>query len=480
MGRKITEFDGNVQLFRVVVENSLDGVRLIDKNGNIKYSSPSTSKILGYSSSEYLRLNIIDLIHPEDKDKYKAAIQDLIDHPNKTIHLRYRIKHKNRKWRVMEGIGRNFLDVPQINGILSTYQDITGQVEAQDRLWRTNQTLKTIIQASPLAVYVVDMQGRVLMWSKVAEKMFGWKSYEVLGKHLPIVQDEVKDEHQELMDILKSGKSFTRETVRQRNDGSLFDVSISAAPMFDEQRNVISIIAITSDITERRNLEKQKDDFMGIASHELKTPVTSLRAYAQVLERRFTKKNDTESAQLMQKMDAQIGKLTSLIRDLLDVTKIESDKLLFHEEIFPVNTLIDEIIEEVQRTTEEHKIIKKGTTDRKIKGDRDRVGQVLTNLLTNAAKYSPDSDKIVVNVGEKDTMIQVSVKDSGVGIPKDAQKQIFDRFYRVETAHHATIPGIGLGLYISSQIVSRMGGKIWFRSTIGKGTTFYFALPFYR
>lgn len=465
------------RLFKSITDNSLDGVRLIDENGKILYASLSTSRILGYSVAEYKKLNIVDLVHPEDKERYRQSMRDLIADPKKPVYLRYRIKHKNGTWRWMDGVGRNFLNDPDIKGMLSTYQDITERKEVEDRLWNTNQTLKTIIQASPLAVYVVGASGKVIMWSKMAEKMFGWKANEVLGKKLPIVQKEMQAEFKEHMQTLLNGSMFTSETVRVRKDGTYFDVSISAAPILDERGKTDSIVAIAMDITERKRLEKQKDEFMAIASHELKTPVTSLKAYTQVLEKRFRKKGDIESAGFLRKMDGQIDKLTVLIRDLLDVTKIEGGKLQFSNELFAVNSFVDEVIEEVQRTTDKHTIVKKGSTNKKIYGDRDRIGQVLTNFLTNAVKYSPDSREIVVAVKEQPDAIKISVKDFGIGIPKDAQSSIFQRFYRVASPHHDTIPGIGLGLYISSEIIHRQGGKIGFNSRENQGTTFYFSVP---
>lgn len=465
------------RLFKSITDNSLDGVRLIDENGKILYASLSTSRILGYSVAEYKKLNIIDLVHPEDRERYKQSMRDLIANPKKPVYLRYRIQHKNGTWRWMDGVGRNFLNDPDIKGMLSTYQDITERKVVEDRLWNTNQTLKTIIQASPLAVYVVDTSGTVIMWSTMAEKMFGWKAREIIGEKLPIVQEEMRSEFDNHMKKLLSGGTFTSETVRMRKDRTLFDVSISAAPILDENGKTESIVAIAMDITERKRLEKQKDEFMAIASHELKTPVTSLKAYAQVLEKRFRKKGDDESASFLQKMDGQIDKLTVLIRDLLDVTKIEGGKLQFSNSLFAVRPFVDEIIEEVQRTTEKHKIIKRGSTDKKIYGDRDRIGQVLTNFLTNAVKYSPDSEKVLVSVKENDDFVKIGVRDFGIGIPKHAQESIFQRFYRVVSPHHNTIPGIGLGLYISAEIIKRQGGTIGFKSREHEGTTFYFTVP---
>lgn len=231
------------------------------------------------------------------------------------------------------------------------------------------------------------------------------------------------------------------------------------------------------DITKRKNMERQKDEFIGIASHELKTPVTSIKAYTQVLYKRFMREGNAQAAHLLQKMDNQIDKLTSLISDLLDATKIESGKLRLFKEEFSVDTLIKDVVEEMQRTTEHHVITIHGEAKCKVYGDKDRISQVIVNLLSNAIKYSPEATEIDVEVISVKNNVQISVKDYGVGIPKKLQKNIFKRFFRVEGSRELTFPGLGLGLYISAEIIKRHKGIIWVESDTNKGSTFRFTLP---
>ena len=176
-------------------------------------------------------------------------------------------------------------------------------------------------------------------------------------------------------------------------------------------------------------------------------------------------------------MGTQIDKLTKLIEDLIDVTKVESGKLQLHETEFDLLPLIDEVIEEMQRTTTQHTILKEGTIQRTIQGDRDRIGQALTNLLSNAIKYSPHADTILVKILPDDEQVTVSVQDFGLGIPQEKQEQIFQRFYRADEKELETIPGMGLGLYISAEMIKRQGGTIGFESTPGDGSTFFFSVP---
>lgn len=236
---------------------------------------------------------------------------------------------------------------------------------------------------------------------------------------------------------------------------------------------------IRKDKALKRNkeLEAQKDNFLAIASHELKTPVTSIKAYGQVLQKMFNQKGDTIAVAAIKKMDAQINKLTVLISDLLDVTKIQSGKLYMNLEYFNFNELLHEIVDELQVTATKHRLVKEFGTEAQLFGDRDRTGQVITNFITNAIKYSPEGGDIFIRSTVAGQKIILGVQDFGIGIPKDEAAKVFERFYRVTGSKHNTIPGLGLGLYISSEIIKRQGGKIWVESTEGKGSTFFFSLP---
>lgn len=234
--------------------------------------------------------------------------------------------------------------------------------------------------------------------------------------------------------------------------------------------------SLEEEIERRKQLENQKDEFMAVVSHELKTPVTSIKAYTQVLHKNFQKKGDIKAATSLGKMGNQINKLTSLIEDLLDVTKIEAGKLQFRQQQFNIHELVEEIIDEIKHTTT-HKIIKKGTINTVIHADRERIGQAVTNFLTNAIKYSPTSDKIVVSLKTNTASVTISVQDFGLGINKKQLPYVFDRFFREPGVKQETFPGLGLGLYISSEIIKRHNGRIWVESEKGAGSTFSFSLP---
>ena len=252
---------------------------------------------------------------------------------------------------------------------------------------------------------------------------------------------------------------------------------VRALPLRDDKGEILKWYGSNTDISEQKELQRQKDDFLGIASHELKTPVTSIKAYTQLMEVKFAQAGDLENSKLAHKMDKQVNRLTSLIGDLLDVTKINSGRMQFNEEVFDFDQMVEDVIDDFRQTTPKHQIKKELSFKRVFKGDRDRIWQVVTNLISNAVKYSPEADRIILSTEYKDDAVVFCVQDFGIGIKSEKQDRVFEQFYRVSGSREHTFPGLGLGLYISSEIVKRLGGKIWVNSIEDKGSTFCFSLP---
>lgn len=220
-----------------------------------------------------------------------------------------------------------------------------------------------------------------------------------------------------------------------------------------------------------------RDEFISVASHELKTPLTSLKLYLQVLQKQLEKNNSDTYNRPMQKMNEQIDRLTQLINDLLHVSKLQHGKLEFTLEEVDLNELIKDAIEIIQSTDIHHRIIFHGRITKKIIIDKHRISQVITNLLSNAIKYSPEADKVVITLQEKNNEVRIAVQDFGIGIDKIHLKKIFQQFYRVDNSYEKSYPGLGLGLYIAYEIVQRHGGTMQVTSKKNVGSTFSFTLP---
>lgn len=228
---------------------------------------------------------------------------------------------------------------------------------------------------------------------------------------------------------------------------------------------------------EIRQAYEQKDEFVSMASHELKTPVTSLKGFTFVLQRRLSKSGDEQSLHYLSRMDAQLNKLSKLIRELLDISRIQTGKLELQQAPFDLDTFVKETVENVQAATTTHHLLVEGKAQVYVFGDKDRLEQVLINLLTNAIKYSPQANNVVVYVARDEKCAIVRVQDFGIGIDEIYQQKIFERFYQVTDPEEKTYPGLGIGLYISKEIIERHNGRLEVHSRKGEGATFTIILP---
>jgi two-component system CheB/CheR fusion protein len=369
-----------------------------------------------------------------------------------------------------------------VDGILVHAVDVTESVLARRRAEESEERFRTLADNMSQFAWMADETGSIFWYNQrwydytgtTLDEMYGW------GWRMVHHPDHVERVVAKISACFQSGEIWEDTFPLRGKDGEYRWFLSRAVPIRDATGKVMRWFGTNTDVTERRNLELQKDDFIAIASHELKTPVTSLKASAQLLARRFRAAGDERSAELLGKMDNQLNKLTKIIGDLLDDTKIERGKLVLQQSEFDYGELVRETIEEVQRTAPRHEIACDPLPAMTLHGDRARLGQVLTNLLNNAIKYSPQADRDEVTAALADGQIVTRVRDFGIGIPEDKQAKVFDRFFRVsgpEGEEHQAYPGLGLGLYISADIVGHHHGRIWVESAPGGGSTFAFSLP---
>jgi PAS domain S-box-containing protein len=468
----------------VILKNIADGVTVQDVSGKLVYANQRAAQLSGYKSVKGLLSappgDFLKRFEMLREDGSPIQLKDLpgrraiAGEENPSMIIVYinkvtkAIKWSNVRASLITRKGEQPL-------IVNTIQDITDLKKIEQEQSR----LAAIVESSDDAIISKALDGTIISWNTGAYRLFGYTNKEIIGKNIThLIPKYLWPEEIEIVEKIRNGERLHHfETIRIKKDGSKVPVSLSLSPIKNNNGTITGISTIARDITKQKEFEKQRDDFISIATHELKTPVTSVKAYAQVLENIFLKKKDQKSAHYLAKMDSQLNKLTNLIGDLLDVNKIQSGQLHFNPQTFDLNLLINEIIEELQRTTQKHKIIKKLIGSKKVHADRERIGQVLTNLISNAIKYSPLADKIIVSTKIENEALIVGVKDFGIGIPKNKQDKIFDKFFRISGPRNETFPGMGLGLHISSEFVKRQGGKIWLKSVEGKGSVFYFSLP---
>lgn len=384
---------------------------------------------------------------------------------------------------------------PSPEGITVTAQDTTErrvteehQQALQHQIESEQARLQEVFNQMPGGVVIAEAPGgKILMGNQQVEDIFrhpvlpspSLHEYnEWAGFHLDN-GEPVKSEESPLARAIATGEVVRGEDYEYlRGDGTCCVIRLNAAPIRDTQDNIIAGVVTITDVTEQRELEQRKDEFISIASHELKTPITTIKALTQLLKRKLERQGLTESAASLTKIETNVNKLTRLANDLLDVSKIQAGRLDYAEKSVDMNALMRDIVETAQQISTTHTISLHGMVQKNIIGDGDRLTQVFVNLLTNAIKYSPQANNVDVFLAEEEDKITVSMQDYGMGISKEEQAKIFDRFYRVSDEKHLSVPGLGMGLYIACEIVKRHGGDITVTSEEGKGTTFFVSLPF--
>ncbi len=446
----------------------------------------------------------LTFVHPDD-------LQQVISNSKETmitgrlVETPYRIISKTGTIKYFRSSG-NFSGEAVNPLLIGTVQDISKDVAAAEELVEKENYLNQIISNAPDAVIVINEKSIINLWNAKTEQIFGWKAAEVVGLNLTdiIVPTQHRQAHQDGMQrFLKTGEARilnkTLELTALNKKGKEFPISITISQATQQGKKLF--IAFLRDITfEKRTIElaisnrslikanaeleaaqklseellKQRDEFISIASHEMKTPLTTAKGYIELLLLTLSEENQTTL--YATKANQAVERLHNLVSELLDASKIQNGQLNYTITTFDFNKMVDETIEEIQYSTKTHRIQKTGCYSQQITGDRGRLQQVLINLLSNAIKYSPNADKVLVKIEQLDGKIQVSVQDFGVGMSGGHLNKIFDRYYRVQE-HAIHFQGLGIGLYISYNIIERHNGTMFAESEPEKGSTFYFTLP---
>lgn len=474
---------GEQRRLLALLENSNDFVSLSDINGNVSYVNKAGLKMMGLDSLEEAKRHNTEYVMPGETDRVKYTIyKALLETGSWSGEVNYR-HFKTGEPIPIQGTTMIVYDstTHEPQGRATIARDLRPERAAQKALMESEQLFRSIATALPLILWMSDTKGKITFinhkWIDFLGLPGAHEQFDSDAWYSAIVQEDLHQTIQHYAHAMQTATTLSMEYRIRRADGRIVWTYSLGQPQYDAQGNYTGFLGYTIDISTQKELQRQKDEFIGIASHELKTPVTSIKAYTQLLKEIFTQRGDSIETQMLTKMDGQITKLSNLIADLLDVTKIHAGKLQFNDAYFNFDKMAEEVVDELQRTTQRHQIVKQFSGVGMVYGDEHRLAQVVTNFLTNAIKYSPHANKIVVITTIEDGHAKLCVQDFGIGIPADNQDKVFEQFYRVSNNKQHLYPGLGLGLYISSEIIRREGGKIGVESTEGQGSTFYFMLP---
>ncbi len=512
------------------------GVFEWDIPSDIVQWSPQLEKLYGLHAGEFTgnQKQWLDMMHPDDRERIVKEFNEQIKNSENT-EFEFRIILPDTTVRWIYGKAQVFFD-----GNKKPMRVVGINVDVSQRKQAIINSL-FLAEASKILSSSLDYETTLKNVASLAvSQIADWCSIEMINKEGALQQIAVIHKNPEkvvwalklrkdyptnlqadvgIAKILKTGKSELYPSIteamikRSARDSKHLKLlkqigmtSVMMTPLLSEQKPVGVITFISSEAKrqftkgdllvadelairaslaiDNAKLYKKaqeavslRDDFISVASHELKTPVTSVKIFTQVLLKHAKKAADEKSITSLEKMDKQIDKLTDLIYNLLNISKIQSGRLEFEKKSFVFDDMITEVIDVMQHMAVAHKIILKGKSNCMLYGDEDRLSQVVSNLISNAIKYSPHANKVVISVAVKGEHVKVSVRDFGIGMNKEHLDKVFGRFYRVSSNEDKTFPGLGIGLYISKEIINRHNGKLWVGSTEGGGSTFHFTIP---
>ncbi|MEM9273034.1 MAG: ATP-binding protein [Cyanobacteria bacterium P01_F01_bin.143] len=371
----------------------------------------------------------------------------------------------------------------------SLQQEMSDRLEAEAALRHSEEQLRLIANGLPVLIAYVDQQQHYRFNNEAYQLWLGLSPPEIRNSHLLQVHGE--EEYREIQPYVEAaltGEMVTYERDLLLQDGSMHSLSVTYIPHIQEKDIIQGFFALTSDISDRKAIERMKDEFISVVSHELRTPLTSIHSSLKILATGKLGSLSNKGQRMLQIADEQTERLVHLVNNVLDLQRIQSGKITMNKQAAHTDKLIGEAVQTMQALAQEQAIeISVKPNNFVVWADRDYIVQALTNLLSNAIKFSPPKSTIVLSAsrnrhhknGKKQQISSIifAVQDQGQGIPQDRLETIFERFQQVDSSDSRKKGGTGLGLAICRQIVEGHGGQIWVKSRLDKGSTFYFTLP---
>jgi PAS domain S-box-containing protein len=511
--------------FRDLFDDAPVGYQELDAQGSVVRVNRTLCRMLGYEEAELLGRHIWDFEwapgEPPQETRRKFLEKLRAGDAWASVE-RVRVRKDGTLLPVWVDDRLVRDEAGRVVGLRSAQMDVSARKRAEaerDRLLEAERAaraaaeeaqgaaalLAAIVRSSDDAIIGKTLDGVITSWNAGAERLYGYTAAEVVGRPIAVlVPPERRNEVPAILARLRRGERVEHyETVRVRKDGWRVDVSVTVSPVVDGAGRVVGASAIARDVTERRAaaaererlLEAERaaraaaeaalrvrDEFLSIAAHDLRTPLTALSGYAQLLLGQLKREGQLEPervGQALQTITDQAKKLARLLDRLLDVSRVEGDKLVLERHPTDLAGLVEQVVARARANTDRHAITLAVPASLEARVDPLRLEQVLTNLVDNAIKYSPDGGPIEVVLARPGdgggAAVEMSVRDRGLGIPPEKRGQIFERFFQAHGNGH--VRGLGLGLYISRQIVELHGGEIRAEFPPDGGTRFVVRLP---
>jgi PAS domain S-box-containing protein len=452
-------------------------MQVMDTDGYILHVNEAFTHALGYTNADLRGKHCRVLFTLEDQKMNMPEMEIEKVNQHSTATDRNYIIHKDGTcvWASGESLLARNDDGTTI--IIKLIQIIHEQKLLEKFLKESHEFAESVVRSITDAVVVIDANKRIVKANNSFYHLFNINLQSIEGLYLMELNNDFlssENTEQHLSKIIDDGVASQFQFEHKNKDGIINHYLIKSS--FIEGKLVNrKILLVISDITDKAKAEQQRDDLIAFVIHELRNPLSNITLCNTLIEQSI-EESDKESAEAyLNKSNESVKRLRGLIQELYDATKAGSGSLNFSKSDFNIDDLVNEVIESVQLANTTHKIKKEGEAMVEVYADRDRINQVLTNYLINAVKYSPQADKVDVKVFIENGDAVVAVNDYGAGIPEEKIPHIFDRYYRADAS--TKIEGLGLGLYLSKQIIDAHGGRVWIKSKENEGSTFYFSIP---
>tara|TARA_R110000868_G_scaffold63100_3_gene190202 strand:- start:2682 stop:7163 length:4482 start_codon:yes stop_codon:yes gene_type:complete len=472
------------QRFRNAFSTAPQGMALVSLQGQWLEVNDQLCEMLGYSREQLLHSSFQQITHPDDLDADLQHIEELLAGEINTYEMEKRYLDSQGRiiWALLSvSLVRDSAGQPV--HFVSQIQDFSERIAAEMAIREREDYLRALLDNVLDAIITVDQQGYIETFNHAAERIFGYSHLEVSGHRATLLLPEPHRSMRAryISHFLKNGiqkmlgKDIELSAMRSNGESFTIELAVSQISYQGERR----FIAVIRDIEERKRIERMKSEFVSTVSHELRTPLTAIAGSLGLINGGALGEVPAAIQQMLQIAQDNSGRLNLLINDLLDMDKLVAGKMLFalHDEA--LQPLLEQAIEENQPYASRYQVqlkLQGPATDARVRVDKLRLAQVLANLLSNAAKFSPRGQSVEVRVQQHDAGVRISVTDHGPGVPENFQARIFSKFSQADATDTRQKGGTGLGLAISKEIIERMGGQIGFDSTVGKGATFWLEL----
>jgi PAS domain S-box-containing protein len=488
--------------YKLALQGANEGFWDYDIQKKQIYFSSRWMTMLGFTEKEETQPLTFwqELYHPEDKEGVIRAMEAHLDKRTPTFSVQYRVRRQTGEYMWVEESGKAMWDekgkparmagvtkdIGNIKRVQEVLESRTAELEhAQEKIVaeiRNVEKFQKAVDSSTQAVAITDPQGVIVYVNSAWETLNQYTSLETLGRNPKILKSMKTnpDVFKVLWEKVKAGYPYhTEEVFNRRKDGSEYQADLWIYPIADEG-TIIFFVSLLEDITQRKEVDRAKTEFVSLASHQLRTPLSAIRWYSEMLLSKYVGELNEKQHQYVKEIYAGNLRMVELVNALLNVSRIDLGTFAIEPEDTNLFELCDSVLSELTPQITEKKQSVNRMYDQNValyKGDKKLLRIIFQNFLSNSVKYTQPEGQIIVEVARRDPDLLIRVSDNGYGIPKAQQTKIFEKLFRADNVRQKDTEGTGLGMYIVKAIVEQSGGKIWFDSEENKGTTFYVTLP---